>query len=207
MNLCEACALHGTDKSLHKHAYCEVYEKFFNPLKDKPISLLEIGVLSGKSLKAWKDYFTQAQIVGLDIENKKQYEEDRIRTIMCSQVDFACMDGLIQQDRFDIMIDDGSHNWSHQIKSFEFLFPRLKSGGMYVIEDLHSSYGNAWYTEGDTMRTTDYLKGLVDIVNHFGNFKHARAKKDIIKKPNLDFKHTQIKSISFYTSMCFIEKF
>jgi cephalosporin hydroxylase len=123
--------------------YLEVYERYFSPYRSKPCKILEIGVQNGGSLQLYKKYFPFAEkIVGIDIDpNSKNAEADNIFVEIGSQAD---VDFLAEVNDthgpFDIVIDDGSHVFEHQIASFEALFPLASSTAVYIVEDVHTSY-------------------------------------------------------------------
>jgi demethylmacrocin O-methyltransferase len=137
----------GTDK-LWGHHYEGEYERHFSPLRNSPIKLLEIGIggyakkdCGGHSIRAWRDYFSQGLIFGLDIEDKSLFDSDRIKTLVGDQSDKDKLAEInAEYGPFDIIIDDGSHIQSHILTSFDVLFSLLKPGGIYVIEDLRTSY-------------------------------------------------------------------
>jgi hypothetical protein len=149
MNLTQLANKYGTDKGTtagRKHGYTEIYEKYFAPLRQKSINLLEIGVQCGKynknhqigpSLKMWHDYFPNGMIYGFDVHNYSTLNSPRIKVF---QGDQAKKQDLLQIlkccPRFDIIIDDGSHAPYDQQASFHFLFPYVKENGVYVVEDL-----------------------------------------------------------------------
>ncbi len=147
-HLSEIGKYYGTDKANESHSfmnlsYLDIYEKYFDELRDKDISVLEIGVKDGESLIAWRSYFTNAKIYGMDIDPRcKQLEERNIRIEIGSQDDIEFLHNCFgQETNFDIIIDDGSHVNGFTIASFEYLFNnRLNSGGIYIIEDLRCSY-------------------------------------------------------------------
>lgn len=138
---------HGTDK-LWIHHYDEEYTRHFDPLRDKPIRLLEIGIggwaiprRGGESLKVWRDFFEQGHIAGIDIERKDWLNEERVQTVVCDQSDVGQLEKLNREwGPWDVIIDDGSHIQSHILTSFRTLFPLLNPGGIYVIEDMATAY-------------------------------------------------------------------
>jgi hypothetical protein len=137
----------GTDKADKEHtfylSYLDVYERYFEPLRDESISVLEIGVKEGCSLRMWKNYFRNSLIYGFDIDPAcKTHEEDRISIEIGSQDDPEFLRRCFRDtDKFNVIIDDGSHINRHLLASFECLFnERLSSGGIYVMEDLRCSY-------------------------------------------------------------------
>lgn len=135
---------HGSDKGSGRHNYGPVYTQNFESFRQRPLNLLEIGVLSGASLRAWREYFPAARIWGLDIDPAVAVHvacDDRIRLVIGSQNDETVLAGLVRDSGgFDIVIDDGSHMVGHIIASLKHLFPCLHPGGLYVVEDLRESY-------------------------------------------------------------------
>ena len=129
-----------TDKSSLKHGYLSHYEKIISIWCNKEIpTILEIGVLKGASLRTWAEYFKKSLIVGVDInKNSLQYCTDSIKIEIGSQSDINFLESL-KKYKPDIIIDDGSHKWSHQIFTLVNLFPFLETGGIYIIEDLQTS--------------------------------------------------------------------
>ena len=160
---------YGSDKGTvygDKHNFTEIYEKYFKPFKNKTINILEIGVNDGSSLNMWYEYFPNAKIYGLDIDDKSIYSNDRVE---CGIIDQSKKEHLEEYVKntdlsFDIIIDDGSHHMSDQQLTFGFLFPLLKSDGIYIIEDLHTSlcnpndtlYGRTFENNIDKTNTTLY---------------------------------------------------
>lgn len=145
---------YGSDKSQSR--YCEYYEPLFLPIKEKVASLLEIGIgtldptvpdsysgihslnphyIQGGSLRAWRDYFTNARIYGIDIADDCKFEEDRIETFIFSSLDFNKCQTYFKDSIFDIIIDDGSHMREDQLLTLANLFNNLKDNGIYAIED------------------------------------------------------------------------
>jgi tetratricopeptide (TPR) repeat protein len=134
--------LRGTDKSSLNHGYLRHYERILGHLRDQPVTLLEIGVFRGGSLRMWEDYMTAAQIVGVDIVPEAiQYAGDRREIEIGSQADHNFLDELGRRRRPHVIIDDGSHMADHVILTFRTLFPHLRPDGIYIIEDLHFHAG------------------------------------------------------------------
>jgi hypothetical protein len=147
--------LYGSDKTLSR--YTEVYQLLFKPIKESTTSVLEVGVgtimpeipstfcgnigrrpnyTPGGSLRSWRDYFPNASIKGVDIAEDCLIKEDRIETfIFNSSIANEC-DSHLKGLEFDIIIDDGDHSGSSQIKTFENLFKCVKNDGYYFIEDI-----------------------------------------------------------------------
>lgn len=167
----------GSDKWGELHWYTPHYDRHFAALRDEPVRLLEIGIggyddpeLGGGSLRMWQRYFRRGLIHGLDI-HRKSVTGPRIRTVQGDQGDPSFLTELADHiGPLDVVIDDGSHVSNHVLTSFQTLFPRLRDGGVYVIEDLQTSYWPSYggdNTDLDSPHTSvGYLKSLVDGLNH-----------------------------------------
>src|SRR6267142_1757440 len=155
-DLAEIATRYDTDKALLSH-YLRNYEHYFSELRDKEVTLFELGIKEGGSLLMWRDYFEQARIVGLDINPVPLDEEnERIRTYQGAQQDTELLDRIASENApagFDIIIDDCAHIGVLARASFWHLFDNhLKSGGVYVIEDWGTGYWDRW-VDGIRYRT------------------------------------------------------
>ncbi len=132
----------GSDKSqTGQHAYGGVYAELFRPYRYARLKILEIGVLSGASMLGWRAYFPSGTIIGCDIEDKSAFAMGRIRLHIVDQSSSADLARLrAAEGAFEIIVDDGSHVNAHQIFTFFEMFGSLKSGGLYIIEDVQTSY-------------------------------------------------------------------
>jgi hypothetical protein len=98
-------------------------------------------VLNGASVRLWHDYFPAARIVGVDVKRIKLKDElPRYVFEQGSQADPVFLHSLLRRYNFRLIIDDGSHLWGHQIFTFQTLFPLMSDGGLYICEDLHTSF-------------------------------------------------------------------
>jgi len=142
------CNLYGSDKGdsmPDSNHYASWYENWFFPIKEKVTNICEIGVFNGSSTKAFKSYFPNAEILGLDIHDKTEYDEERITTKILDQSNFSQLQNFVDECKsnnlqFDIILDDGSHDIGHQQMTFGKFFQLLKPGGIYIIEDMCTSY-------------------------------------------------------------------
>jgi len=160
------CDLYGSDKgSLFRnvHTYTDLYQELFYPIKDNVKAVLESGIgrinpsvknnLSfypnpGASLKVWRDYFTNAVIIGGDINyealKETEYNEERIYTGFLDQMSPLVIKRFFEYfvskytDSFDIIIDNGLHTAEAAICLFENTIRYLKKDGFYIIEDMHT---------------------------------------------------------------------
>lgn len=185
--------------------YFEIYEKHFNQFKnsDKQITVLEIGVLNGGSLQLWKEYFGKnSTIYGIDIHpDCYQYQDSKnnIYIRIGSQADPNFLKKLLEEiKQFDIIIDDGSHRMKHQIESFKYLWSSVKEGGIYLVEDTHSSYWN--YFGGGRSRSGTFIQYTHRIIDSL----HAWYSEQRSFKPD-EFTKT-VNSITYYDSIVVFEK-
>lgn len=174
--------------------FIEAYKRHFAGLQPKRV--LEIGVQGGGSLKIWRDMFPDAEIVGVDIDEKcKEHEGERIKVIIGDQHDVKFLESL---GDFDIIIDDGGHTMTQQQVSMKWLLPQLREGGVYVIEDLHTSY---WEQFKDIEHSTiEEIKSLIDDLHTY-----ADQSPRCTNKKGLDNKY-RLTGISIYPGIVFLFK-
>ena len=138
-----------TDKSRLHHDYLRKYEFFFHPWRNKEFRLMELGVYRGESIRTWEKYFSQAKIVGIDVEKVcENCASDRCEIVI---TDLAKEENLKQLMRWkpSIIIDDASHMWSHQIKALFILWNVLPHGGIYIVEDIETSFPESGFVGYD----------------------------------------------------------
>jgi hypothetical protein len=168
----------------YDHGFIDVYEPYFNNMSESK-HILEIGVYYGGSLKYLLDKFKDGNIYGIDIEDKTQYDEERIKTYIVNQEDRNALNKFLEETNveFDIIIDDGGHTMRQQQVSFGTLFKRLKKGGIYILEDLHTSRLDNFGTifPDDSITTLDMLN----------SFKYT---KNIVSNHMLDDEKEYIKN-------------
>ncbi len=182
--------LQNTDKATH-HDYLRWYESWFEPIRSAPVTILELGygghedpVLGGTSALMWRDYFPNGTVVVVDIEDKVLTDVHagiNFRKGSQADPDFLCSVHNEFGD-FDIIIDDASHLSSLTIRSLEILWPMLRPGGIYAVEDTHMAYHSHYYGEHEANPDPDgktstgaptamqYLRRLADDVNFKGRW-------------------------------------
>jgi len=171
-------------------SFISLYDHYFTPSKEKKLRLLEIGVQDGTSLNWFRRNYPNWKVVGLDINEDSRGED----IVIGDQSDVEL---LYKLGSFDIVIDDGSHRMSDQITSFRTLFRLMNKGGIYAIEDIHTSY---WPVFKDLGRetTVEYLKRHIDNIQ---NLADSRSNSNHKTENPLG-----ITSIHFYPSIVFILK-
>lgn len=174
-NLDALAVLWDTDKGPRHHRYTAEYARHLRLRRRSIQSVLEIGVggygnlrSGGQSLYMWRNYFPRATVYGLDVHRKQLESNVRVATIEVDQSDRASLErALVACPVFDLIVDDGSHVGAHVITSFEFLFPRLRPGGIYAIEDVYYAYDPRYGggPPGSDGTALALAKDLLDAVN------------------------------------------
>ncbi len=185
----------------NKSGFLEIYDEMFKEFRDKEIKLLEIGIDKGDSLRIWRDFFPKAKICGLDII-EKNFSINGVEFIIGDQSDNNILSTLVHKYKsFDIIIDDGSHLSKHIISTFLFLYPYLNENGIYVVEDLQTSYipryGGSRIKLNKKNTSMNFFKKLTDSVNY------EHYDKPFFNKNKFD---GMIKSVSFYQNIVFLRK-
>jgi hypothetical protein len=171
-------ARYNSDKWGGLHWFTPHYEKHLRHLRTSAVRVLEIGIggyaaedAGGGSLKMWRRYFPRGSIFGLDIFDKSVLDQPRVTTLRGDQSDGDFLAGIAAEyGPFDLIIDDGSHINEHIHASFNALFPHVRSGGLYVIEDMWTSYlpgyGGDDGPVAGSATSVGLVKRLIDAVNY-----------------------------------------
>jgi fibrillarin-like rRNA methylase len=121
------------------HTYIDEYEKLLKNYRENS-TVLEIGICRGESIKMWDEYFINSNVYGIDITD--QYIKDLIAENKYNIIiGDACSENILKHLNdltFDVIIDDGSHLINDQINSFNVLKNKMKSNGIYIIEDVNN---------------------------------------------------------------------
>lgn len=173
-NLTDLADRYGSDKGSTKHRYTELYQMLFLPYRRRAIRFLEMGLLIGgpehgqsadrqtrdlPSIRMWLEYFPRAHIHGLDVSDFSWFAHDRFTFHRCDmdvRGNIAAAAGTMPA--LDIVIDDASHASHHQQFGFLELFPKLRPGGIYIIEDLR--WQPEAYERAGITRTADLFRGF-----------------------------------------------
>ena len=188
---------------LHKwNHYFKIYERYFTAYRGIPVNILEIGISHGGSLQMWRKYFgDKANIYAVDINPQcKQFEEEKTRIFIGSQQDPDFLEKLKKDlPALDIIIDDGGHTMKQQIVTFDHLFSTVKDGGIYLVEDTHTSYWHAFHG-GYKKRGSfiEFAKHKVDEMHAW----HINNEKVLPVSTNTE----NITGIAFYDSIVVFEK-
>lgn len=154
-NLCSIMTSHGSDKGNY-HNYTTLYSQLFNEFRNDTLNIFELGLgtnnidvpsnmgifgIPGASLRGWADYFPNSQIYGADIDDRILFQEGSISTFYCDQRDKKSIEDMFSNDLlkdvpFDIIIEDGLHEFEANLTFLMNSIKHLKQGGIYIIEDL-----------------------------------------------------------------------
>jgi len=166
----------NTGPVVHKwHHYIPLYDRYFSSFRRRKIKFLEIGVSKGGSMQMWRKYFGEdATIYGIDIDPAcERFNELAGQVRIGSQIDTAFLDSVVKEmGGVDIILDDGSHRMSHIPITLKFLFPHLSSGGIYMIEDLHTSYWESF--DGGYRSKKNFFGFTRDLIDDMHHWYHAR---------------------------------
>jgi hypothetical protein len=162
--MCRVMTRHGSDKGKGVHNYTTIYSVLLREFRHQPILIFELGLgtnnptlLSsmgvngrpGASLRGWRELFPHALVCGGDIDRNILFDEERIQTFYCDQLDPIAIRDLWSQDVFrggvDIIIDDGLHTFEGNTSFLNGSLEHLRPGGLYVIEDIRQDAIATWY--------------------------------------------------------------
>lgn len=202
MNDLERYVTENTGRLIHKWKhYFAIYDRHFSRFRGTDVHVVEIGIDQGGSLQMWKQYFgPKAKIFGVDINPYcKKLEEEGIEIFIGDQEDRTFLESLTQKiPKIDILIDDGGHSMKQQIATYEELFSHIDENGIYLCEDLHTSYCSGWgggYRKRDTF--IEYSKNFIDAINAW----HTKSTKLHVTEFT-----KSVYSLHYYDSILVIEK-
>ncbi|CKG92187.1 putative O-methyltransferase [Mycolicibacterium smegmatis] len=200
------------DKSEHIHKlrhYLPIYERFL-PGAER---MLEIGVDRGGSLKMWREFLPDTTIVGLDInQNSAQFDDPErdVHVRIGDQTDTSFLSSVDDEfGPFDVILDDGGHTPNQMISSFQFLFPRLKPGGVYLVEDVCANYWMGYRDRPDTF--IDFTKTLMDAIHApymalRSPFDFMEEHPDRVDHVQVPFAATIVDSIQVFDSVVVVHR-
>ena len=178
--LTELMNFYGSDKGgrNNHHNYSDYYSELLYNQRKRIKNFLEIGLGTndismasnmGKegiplaSLKAWRDYFENANIYGADIDKNILKNDTRIKTFFVDQTNpetIKLMFEKIGVNKFDIILEDGLHEYSANICFFENSIDFLSDDGIYIIEDVYFKDKEKFI---NYFKNTDYNYSIIDI--------------------------------------------
>jgi hypothetical protein len=201
--LSEMAQIYNTDKFYEHNYFTLIYDEVLGTLKHNLKTFIEIGVLNGESLLLWRDYFNNAKVIGMDInidntkESLKNKDNNRLEFYKLDTSDELDLINTSKNfSNVDVILDDASHRMYDQQITFAKFFKCLKSGGVFIIEDLHTSVeainpAKSWCNWGDPNKTLT--------LNMLENFiKTGQIISDYINEEDKLYLENNIKSINIY---------
>lgn len=179
--------------------FLPIYERYFASYVGQAPHFLEIGVSGGGSLEMWRRYFGEdAVLFGIDIDPACSQRVDPPNQVRIgSQADPDFLNRVAAEaGPFDVILDDGSHAAAHQRASLKALWPHLKTGGLYMIEDAHTSYWSGW--GGGLRRKGTAVEVGKAIVDDLHGWYHRGGTQFVAKE--------EIAAVHFHDSIIVLEK-
>lgn len=201
-NPLEAYFRKNDKRLIHKWThYFEIYHRHFARFRGERVVVVEFGVSYGGSLQMWRNYFgRKARIYGVDIDPRcKKFEDRKTKIFIGDQEDRDFLREIANKiGPIDVLIEDGGHTMGQQIATFEELYTKVREDGVFLIEDLHTSYWDR-YGGGFARPGTfiEYAKRKVDQLNAWHSRESALSVDDFTKTT---------KSMHFYDSIIVFEK-
>jgi cephalosporin hydroxylase len=188
---------------IHKWShYFDIYDRHFSPYRGRKVNIVEFGVSHGGSLQMWRTYFgRRAVITGVDVDPRcATLTSKGINVVIGDQENREFLNDLADRvGEIDVVIDDGGHTMAQQIATFEELWPRVRDGGIFLVEDLHTSY---WPNYGGGYKRSgtfiEYAKDLIDQQNAWHSRQAETFKVD-------DYTRT-IRGMHVYDSIIVFDK-
>lgn len=223
--LSELAAKYRTDKGVQYHGYTPVYFEQFKNFRTDNFNFLEIGLgnitsenREGESLKMWADFFPNANIYGIDVEDKSFLNDgNRIQVFKGSQTDSVFLRdfmftkiGLnrdLNRSHLKVVVDDASHHNPKTIFTFEEIFPYMENGGIYCIEDTVTSYWTGWQGDSNVLNPSHetVMSYFLNLCHNVNMLRRQNFHNPVIFEPKHSW-YKDIKSIHFYNSQIFIYK-
>ena len=159
----------NTDKNT-THSYLELYNTLLTRMRTTATNVLEVGIgnfgpKNGGSLKLWRDYFTKAQVYGLDIIPREMVLDELLndpRVVLHTRTnayDQNFVDKNFKDMRFDFMLDDGPHTLESMLKFIELYADLLTDDGILIIEDVQSIDWVSFFE----IQTPEHLKKYIRV--------------------------------------------
>lgn len=165
--LSELATKYGSDKAPNQHNFTPFYDLVLNPTRETTEKVIEVGILGGSSLRMWREYFPYASIQGYDIDPKTFISESRVQCAILDQLRRRELNMLVDEceanGKADLFIDDGCHIHEAQQLTLYYGLQCVKPGGIFILEDIHTSFGNDWGEPSGNIATTyQVLMGMIN---------------------------------------------
>jgi hypothetical protein len=194
--MCRVMTKYGSDKGNGWHTYTPLYSALLESRRNQHLQIFELGLGTnnprvpqnmgpygrpGASLRGWRELFPSAMIYGADVDRSILFEEQRIKTFFCDQLDSTAIRELWSQpmmrDGMDIIIEDGLHTFDANMSFLEGSLQHLRPDGIYVIEDIAGEEIERWYSQLSQLgnRFPDKEFALVEMKNSLNDINDNNA--------------------------------
>lgn len=171
----------NTDKAYY-HKYTEIYEEYFNKFSYNP-RILEVGVADYGSIAMYIEFFDNPYILGIDVVDKSNLVNEKWTFKKADQSSLTDLTTcLYDEENFDIIIDDGGHTMKQQQITFGKLIHHVKSGGIYILEDLHTSFHSEYIERDCEFTTFNMLNRITEGDKYFSNYIDSDTQSSIIER-------------------------
>ena len=169
-----------TDKCKQAHGFTDFYEQLLLPMKDTAEKVCEIGIASGGSIVVWQEYFKNATVYAIDIEDYSKMNSARVKTFVADQANRKLLQSFIRKYKsdYDFILDDGGHSMEQQQVSLGFFFKHVKPGGYYIIEDVHTSISYLYPGFGVNEELSNTTLGMINDFMILGMIKSDYLTKE-----------------------------
>jgi hypothetical protein len=188
-----------TDKHYGHDYFNQIYQKLFIGIKKSATKIVELGVHEGQSINIWRDFFINAKIIGIDCQiSRAQIDNPERIELLEYTIGYNNNKDLVHfcenNKDIDLFIDDGSHTMRDQQEVFGKVFKSIKSGGIYIIEDLHTSLSvkndvnSIWKSDKNTT-TLDLLEKYLE---------SGKIESDYLSEDECEYLEKNIASCEIY---------
>ena len=167
--LLEIAKKYNTDKEWSHNYISGFYEELFSPYREKNITFVELGVQNGYSMQTWREYFSNAKLIGIDVDSNETTKNlDNTELLIGDGYSFEVCEKV---PNADIMIDDGPHHLPFQCKFLSLYLPKLNKGGVLCIEDIYDLGAESHYPSGSMLDIFSSWDEIVNVISSLSNKK------------------------------------
>lgn len=191
------------------HGYQRVYPRLLWSLRKDKVKVLEIGVQEGNSVNLWSEYFAPSEVIQVCIDIVDKSLPERIKFVKLDQSNEVQLKEFIGTNRdFDLIVDDGSHIPQHQLLTLKVLWEALLPGGIYILEDIETSYWGNSRLYGYRFNSNQYVQNTVKVVKDFTEFINEGMSRRVNRLPlGLESVASDVESVTFgYNSIILVKK-
>ena len=191
------------------HGYQRIYPRLLWSLRKDKLKVLEIGVQEGNSISLWSEYFAPSEVTQVCVDITDKSLPENIKFVKLDQSnEVSLKEFVVAHFDFDLIVDDGSHIPQHQLLTLKVLWAALLPGGIYILEDIETSYWGNSRLYGYRFNSNKYLQNTVNVVKDFVEFINEGMSRRIRRLPlGLESVASEVESVTFgYNSIILVKK-